>query len=241
MLTVVNWNLEWATPRSRRAPEILSRIERQGPEITCLTEAYVGFVPGGHAISSRPDYGYPIKAGRRKVLLWSRQPWEEIDDLGDQSMPPGRFVSGTTLTSLGKVNVIGVCIPWSGSRTGARFDNRRRRWEDHEKYLAGLAGILKNEPKKRLILLGDFNQRLGGARPTGRRLRSALYQAIPPHLTLATAALGHVGRNTIDHVAISSDLVVEALGVVSNIHGERKLSDHFGVVAELSAPVAASN
>ncbi|MDE0422532.1 MAG: endonuclease/exonuclease/phosphatase family protein [Gammaproteobacteria bacterium] len=238
MLTVVNWNLEWATLRSMRAPEILSRIGHREPEIVCLTEAYVGFVSGGHAISSRSDYGYPIKAGRRKVLLWSRQPWEEIDDLGDESMPPGRFVSGTTLTSLGKVNVIAVCIPWSGSRTGARFDNKRRRWQDHEDYLAGLAGILKNAPKQRLVLMGDFNQRIGGARPTGQRLRSALQQAIPPHLTLATPALGLAGRRTIDHVAISSDLVVEALGVVSNTHGERKLSDHFGVVASLSGSPA---
>ena len=39
MLTVVNWNLEWATPRSTRALEILSRIGHREPEIVCLTEA----------------------------------------------------------------------------------------------------------------------------------------------------------------------------------------------------------
>ena len=34
---------------------------------------------------------------------------------------------------------------------------------------------------------------------------------------------------------MSEDLTCETLGVISNIYGERKLSDHFGVVAGLSA------
>ena len=58
-------------------------------------------------ICSRADYGYSIREERRKVLLWSREPWEEIDDVGSELMPPGRFVSGVTQTSLGAVTVIG--------------------------------------------------------------------------------------------------------------------------------------
>ena len=40
--------------------------------------------------------------------------------MGIDSMPPGRFVSGVAQTSVGAVIVIGVCIPWFGSRTEAR-------------------------------------------------------------------------------------------------------------------------
>ena len=40
------------------------------------------------------------------------------DDVGHASLPPGRFVSGVTQTSVGEVTVIGVCIPYSGSRVG---------------------------------------------------------------------------------------------------------------------------
>ena len=39
-LRVANWNVEWATPRSRRTVEILSRISRHSPEVVCLTETH---------------------------------------------------------------------------------------------------------------------------------------------------------------------------------------------------------
>ena len=74
-------------------------------------------------------------------------------------MPPGRFVSGVTQTSLGKVTVIGVCIPWFGSRPEARRRvERRAQWEDHEQYLSGLAEVLGVTSARRLIVMGDFNQ-----------------------------------------------------------------------------------
>ena len=48
----------------------------------------------GHAICSRADYGYGLQKNRRKVLLWSKEPWHRVDDLGIDTLPPGRFVSG---------------------------------------------------------------------------------------------------------------------------------------------------
>ena len=84
-------------------------------------------IASGHAISARPDYGYGVQESRRKVLLWSREPWEHVDDIGDDRMPPGRYVSGVTRTSVGEVTVVGLCIPWSGSRVGARYSGERRR------------------------------------------------------------------------------------------------------------------
>ena len=236
-LRLVNWNVEWATPRSRRTPEILSRIERHAPEIVCLTEAHTGLLSRvGHTICSRPDYGYSITVGRRKVLLWSREPWEQVDDLGLDSLPPGRFVAGVTRTSIGKIRVVGVCVPWSGSRSEARRKSeRKRRWEDHGKYLAGLAEILRPKSSGSLILVGDFNQRIRQGHDTPRNFQAALQCAIPPYMTIATAALGFQGRRSIDHIAISEDLTADSLCGISNVHGEGKLSDHFGVLAALSA------
>ena len=120
-LSVLTWNVQWATPNSWRSSEILSRIDRYIPEVICLTETHEGLLSQhGHTISSQPDYGYKITQGRRKDILWSREPWVQVDDLGIEPMPLGRFVSGVTQTSLGEVTVIGVCIPWFGSRTEAR-------------------------------------------------------------------------------------------------------------------------
>ena len=38
----------------------------------------------------------------RMVLLWSREPWQQVDDVGSDAMPPGKFVSGVTRTPLGR-------------------------------------------------------------------------------------------------------------------------------------------
>ena len=87
----------------------------------CLTETHNELRgQGGFGICSGADYGYGLQKNRRKVLLWSREPWTQVDGLGIDSLPPGRFVSGVTQTSVGEVAVIGVCIPWFGSRTEAR-------------------------------------------------------------------------------------------------------------------------
>ena len=235
-MKLVNWNVEWATPRSSRRVEILRRIQRHDPEVICLTETHTGLLSqGGHTICSQPDYGYPMKDGRRKVMLWSREPWEQVNDVGIDSMPPGRFVSGVTRTSAGEITVIGVCISWSGSRTEARRESeRKKRWEDHEQYLVGLTEVLKRASAKRLIVVGDFNQAIGPGGRAPLKLQSALRAAFPPGMNIVTSALAFQGRNCIDHIALSEDLAFTSLGVVCNIHEGKNLSDHFGVVAGLS-------
>ena len=151
-------------------------------------------------------------------------------------MPSGRFVSGVTQTSVGEVAVIGICIPWFGSRTEARRGaERRRRWQDHQKYLAGLTDVLRRAKAERLIVMGDFNQRIGQGSRAPRALRLALEEAFSPSLRIVTADLVFHGRKSIDHIALSADWAVNSLDVISNIHEERKLSDHFGVTADVSA------
>ena len=240
-MKVVNWNVNWATPRSKRSPEILNRIKEHAPEIVCLTETHAGLLQGGHAICAGPDYGYGIQKIRRKALLWSRESWERADDIGDARMPPGRFVSGVTRTSLGELTVVGVCIPWSGSRAGARYSGERRRtWEDHEVYLERLAEVLARAPSDRLVVMGDFNQRI--AKTPGRLSKESahraelLQRAISPRVTLVTSELEHRGRRTIDHIGLSADLTTPLPDVISHFQGEQKLSDHFGVAADVSVP-----
>ena len=169
-LRLVNWNVEWATPESEHTPEILCRINHHNAEIVCLTETHPELLSGkGQAISSQADAGYEISDDRRKVVLWSMQPWKHVDDLGADSLPPGRFVSGVTRTSLGELTVVGVCIPWSFSRTEEwRGEDRRESWQDHDQYLAGLTDVLGCVSAERLIVMGDFNQNLGPRSSAGR-------------------------------------------------------------------------
>ena len=235
-MSLVNWNVQWATPRSKRTSEIRKRIDGHSPDVVCLTETHTELLsPCGHVICSQPDYGYKGRENRRKVMLWSREPWESVDDLGLGDMPPGRYVSGVTRTPVGEVTVIGTCIPWHGSRAEARRGSERKRlWEDHADYLDGLSELLKEVQDRPLIVMGDFNQRIGQGKFVPRALRSALQDAMPEAVTIATSALGHRGRRCIDHMALSEELAAESLSVISNIAGDSKLSDHFGVAATLS-------
>ncbi|MDE2780569.1 MAG: endonuclease/exonuclease/phosphatase family protein [Chloroflexota bacterium] len=229
--------MEWATPRSRRTPEILDRLEQTGAEVVCLTETHRDLLAGqGYGICAQEDYGYPVTEGRRKVALWSREPWQEVDDVGSDGLPPGRYVSGVTHTSVGAIRVVGICIPWSGCRTESRRGAERKlRWEDHEQYLARLPGVLKGLGSGSLVVMGDFNQVIGPGSRAPLRLRSALTLAFPTGIRIVTPDLEFQGRESIDHIAVSDDLVVESVGIVSNLHGDRKLSDHYGVFADLAA------
>lgn len=103
-LRITVWNAEWASPASRRGPRIRDLLAALQPDLICLTEAAAAILPsGGHTITSEADYGYPLHPGRRKVLLWSRHPWRDVDSLGHPGLPTGRFVAGLTDTPLGPV------------------------------------------------------------------------------------------------------------------------------------------
>ncbi len=235
-IRVATWNVAWATPTSRRTPEIHRRLNDLAPDVVCVTEANNKLLSkDGHAICSQPGYGYPFKAGRRKVVLWSRETWQQVDDVGNDSLPPGRFVSGVTQTPLGKITVAGICIPWFGSRTEPnRLLERKERWEDHEQYLAGLAEILSRAPAERLIMMGDFNQIIGQGSRAPRNLQLTLKDAFPPGMTIVSSEIAFEGRKSIDHIVLSRDLAVGSIEAISNVREGKKLSDHFGVSANLT-------
>ncbi len=235
-LRVVNWNVAWAAPRSERSPEILNRIGEHRPEIVCLTEADCRLLSGcGYVISAGSYWGQSAVNNRRKVFLWSRQPWADIDAFGSDALPPGRFIAGATETSAGRFRVIGLCIPYG--MANVQFGTKSSRpWQDHEQYLDGLGDLLAAPSSASTIVLGDFNQPLAGRSSVPRRLREKLRGAFPPDMTIATAQLNFNGKSTIDHVALSADLAAEAIAAISHLRRDgRPLSDHFGVVAALSS------
>ena len=235
-LRVVNWNVQWATPRSKRSPDIVSSISKLSPDVVCLTETNQNLLSnwGGHTICSKPDYGHKIVKGRRKVMLWSAQPWRDIDCIGDYALPPGRFVSGVTKTPIGETMLIGVCIPWSGSRT-RRFSGPQRQWQDHEEYLDALTTLLPRLDACSVVVLGDFNQPIGQRTNVPVRLRDKLQAAFSPRFDIPTALLNHHGKSCIDHIALGPGLSHDSLDTISHIGSSgQPLSDHFGVTATLT-------
>ena len=163
-LSLVNWNVGWATPRSRewKRDGILGRISSHNPDVICLTETDIGLLskdqgiiyPQIDRVSERQG-----RKNRRKVLLWSKKPWSQIDYMGHGSLLPGRFASGVTETSLGEVTIVGICIPYGMSRV-RDSEVKRAPWQDHEEYLDTLKGVLdkihKRSSGERLIVMGDY-------------------------------------------------------------------------------------
>lgn len=233
MLTVATYNCEWRASASPDAKLIRHRLFALNPAVICLTETYRDFFGNaGHVIEAEPDYGYPVVSGRRKVLLWSQQPWRQVDVIGHPKLPSGRFVAGTTASPLGDVRVAGVCIPWSKAHvvTGRRD---RSTWQDHIAYLEGLAEWLPVEPA-RMIVMGDFNQRVP-RRYQPQHAIDHLQHALLDQLALATAGdIPGIGKQAIDHVCCSHDLRICEVKGISNIGPDQRLmSDHFGVAVRL--------
>ena len=80
----LTWNIEWATESSLRGKRINKLVAEADPDVLCLTEATLAMVPAnGYVIESDPNYGYPNRGNRRKVLLWSKQPWQKMDTVGN--------------------------------------------------------------------------------------------------------------------------------------------------------------
>jgi hypothetical protein len=238
-MRVLNWNIQWRRPGGPTGTELFRRIHAEQPDLVCLTEAYTGFgLDDGYEASSSEDYGYPIKAGRRKVTLWSKAPWENVDEIGDKRMPPGRFVSGTTVTELGRIHVVGVCVPWSHAHVSSGRQDAAP-WDEHRQYLEGLSRYLAGVSANAVILLGDFNQTVPRSRAP-KAMSRLLDESLPKSLRLVTSGeIPRIGRRTVDHIALSSDLTLTGLFGLSNI-GEsgKQLSDHFGIVADIETRIA---
>ena len=161
MLRIGTWNTWWAKPGSTRGDRVSVALANQGCDILCVTEGYAGVLPGGgHVVDAGSDWGYPIKEGRRKVLLWSKWPWRNVHTMGSDRFPSGRLIAGVTQTCLGSLTVVGVCIPWDNAHVeDGRKD--RKRWQEHEVWLAGFESLPYRQAEDRTVVLatvvlGDF-------------------------------------------------------------------------------------
>lgn len=226
-LRIVNWNLEWAAPEGPKGISLQNLINAETPEVVCLTEAPLDFLTPGHVVASLPDYGYPITGSRRKVQLWSRQPWSNVDTIGDPRLPSGRFVRATTETSLGPVTFVGVCIPWKNAHvlTGRKD---RHQWEDHIAYLEGLSAALAAAGDRGVVLLGDFNQTIPSTRAPEEVYKKLI--DVLKGLTIATSGEKQESMSRmIDHVCHSLDLACDGGRILDKQDKELgELTDHFG-------------
>lgn len=204
-LKISCWNSEWASLKSKRGEFFRDQFNS---DVICVTEGYESLLPNdGYVISSNEDYGYKIKKGRRKVILWSKSEWSDIDKLGSKKIPTGRYISGITMG----IRFIGICIPWRFAHVSTGRKDRKP-WEDHLTFIENLR-ITKNKT----ILMGDFNQHIPKTYQPND-VYFALNKLIKG-MTLLTSNMG------LDHIAISNEL--KASKVLKIPTGSN--SDHDGV------------
>lgn len=192
----------------------------------------MGMIPdNGYLIGSNPDYGYPNGADRRKVLLWSKQPWQEVDTLGSSDLPSGRFITGITYG----IRFAGICIPWADAhvRTGRKD---RVRWQDHRQYLdafAPLANSYRNSGFPACVT-GDFNQRIPRSRQP-LEMAQRLAAVLGDGWQIVTADLvDHEGHQLIDHVATCGSIHAQVDGIIPKRSStDQRLSDHVGIIASI--------
>ena len=205
MLKISCWNSDWAKPSSKRGKFFIDKFDS---DIICLTEGYESLLPKeGFIISSSEDYGYPITEGRRKVILWSKNKWTDIDQLGSEKIPSGRFISGTT----NGIKIIGVCIPWRFAHVSTGRKDKKP-WEDHLSFIENL-----NLEKKRTILLGDFNQNI--PQKSQPKVAYTALKHFIDGMDLLTSNMGLI------HIVVSNDL--KADNVQKILTGSN--SDHNGI------------
>lgn len=201
---VATWNGEWLGARSAKASHALDTIRSWRADLSVLTEFRTDLADGldGHVVIGGEDWGYAHPPGRAKVMLHSQSPWRDVDTVGDERLPPGRFVAATTTTSIGDVRVVGVCVPWSAAhvRNGQR---NRELWEDHLAFLHALPSVLARQTELgAVVLAGDLNQALPDALVPAPA-RQALTRALE---TVSTPTAGLTcGRRLLDHVCRGSE------------------------------------
>ncbi len=227
-MRILLWNVEWATLTSKRGQEI-QRIYRDfAPDIACITESYLQFWENeGNVISSTEDYGYKITKGRRKVILVSSSEWENVDNVGNQDFPSGRYCYGKTHG----LNIHGVCIPWKDANVRNGQKNRDP-WEDHMNYLDALKPLIKGNQEK-AIVLGDYNQRIP-RKWSPENIYEKLLDTLKPNFTVATTGIiKEMDKQAIDHFANTYDISIKKIQIIDNHMGSLKLSDHFGFVIDI--------
>ncbi len=238
MLRILNWNVEAnrQTRSNQRSTLIGQRVKQYGADVICLTEAFPDNLPGdGYRITSDlSGWGTPEQKGARKVVLWSRYPWDALDVTGSDQLPPGRFVSAC----INGVRFVGIVIPYHAYRTADRWgDNRYTVWQGAKEYLIGLQSILSNPAcQQRTVVLGDFNLQIpprGYPSQTSEVNRLSQETFLGWQLPTAGIETG-MEKPFIDHIALTPDLQVMTLDFFSRYDASnQELSDHNGVIMSI--------
>lgn len=232
-MRIVNWNIERHGPDSWQARSLLDEIARLDPDLLCLTEAWESSAAplGGFAVSAAGAAWSSEHALERKVLLWSRSEWRDVQPV-DALEATGSAITGLTLLGSTEVRIVGLCIPYHFANPFGQ-EPRAKPWSQHERFLEELAPLLRQwRQEGPVMVLGDFNQFI--PRVWGPKRSYELMEAAFESYDIVTGGeTKGIKACAIDHVAFAGDLIAtDVVGRSAQTNDGRKRSDHFGVVVD---------
>ena len=198
-----------------------------------LAEARVGHLDslGGYEITSQSPVGARFGPDERKVLAWSRNPWSDIDRVGDHRLPHGRYVAGTTTTAVGELRVVAICIPWH--MCDVRHDSKDRKpWEQHLRWLEYFGSTVLQPSPIPVLIAGDFNQRIPRSSGARRDVAEALAAALVGFEVATAGVLTGCDRQGVNHIAVDDRLCATSVNGWPHDAGGTRMSDHDGIVAD---------
>ena len=247
-MKILNWNTQADRLSVRRAKfkRLRQLVISHDADVICLTEAFPELMPdGGETVTSNLSEWKHEARGARKVVLWSRFGWTDVDRRGSENLPEGRFVRATTTVEGTDLSFVGMCIPYDRYRTNEKRwgSKKKNRWEGACEYLDILREEVLEQAKfqQKAILLGDFNLQIPpkgypGKNSMVNQKRKATFSG----WTMPTAGVSGVSaldKPFIDHIALSPDIRSRAPQFFSRFDVDgTQLSDHNGVCIDIEFP-----
>jgi len=232
-MNILTWNLERKKVNTPYGKLAIQHLFQQVPDVMAISETWTDFpTHGGYTAHSQHPKGH-FADDERKILIWSKHPWTEIDNVGDKGLPIGRFVSGVTLTEVGEIRVVGVCIPYHMADV-VHGTKDKKPWEQHKVFLEILPSILQGYSRP-VIIAGDFNQRIPKVKYGNHEAALKMQQAFKNYNIVTQGIIDGLSRAGIDHIAINKQLSAKKVWGWSNIVNQNRLSDHDGAGCTLTS------
>lgn len=234
-MRIVNWNIQRNRPSSWKAKSLIGEIRHLHPDLVCLTEAWASSLEelDGYSISASGVAWSVQKPDERKVLLWSQNPWRQVE-VPEELNSIGCAVAGLTRIENVDVRVVGICVPYAAASPLGTVP-RVSPWVQHEAFLRALAAWLPRwRDQVPLIVIGDFNRRMPRGKWGSKRAYQLLEDTFADYQFATMGDLPEVGGRTVDHVVVSDHFSVEKTTARSAEDETGRIrSDHFGVVVDL--------
>lgn len=232
-MIIACWNSERHEPQAWQWQELKRRLLEANPNVICCPECWLDYFDSSwHPIFSEHLSGQRNSQNERKIGLWSRNPWTNVDTVGSSEIPPGRFVRGTTEVEGTEIEVIGLCIPYAMSNVRVGRGGRTK-WEEHRLYLQSLGELIRPSLSRPTIVLGDFNQRIPRTKWGAKQMAAMLEAALAEYRVWTEALLPGLEEPVVCHIAGSSHFALERSWGETREHLGKPLSDHDGVFAEI--------